>query len=69
MGVDEERWEREERRREGATDMCLGRQRKQTLNDMVGALKRAARERLFSLQRHDLIATGARAENGAEPKQ
>lgn len=44
--------------------MCLRQKKEQTLRDMVGARRRAARERLFSLLVSDLIVARMSAEKG-----
>lgn len=49
-----------------ARDRCLRQRMKQTLSDVIGVRKRAAREKLFSLLGYDLIARRVRPGEGTE---
>lgn len=49
-----------------ARDICLRARMKQTLSEMVGILKWAARERVFLLHEHDLIERRTKAEKSTE---
>lgn len=66
VGIEKECWKEKKCVEKMAINMCLKRQMKWTLNNMVGVRKRAAQERLLQMLGYELIGGPPKPEKRTE---